>query len=258
MTNILVTDFVIVFLIFVRIISMMVAAPVFGQTSIPTLVKISLSVIISYITFLTLDKSSIVVDLNLVSLAVSALREAITGAAMGFMLNFVFQGVTYAGSIIGFEMGLMFSEVLNPFDDSSSNILGEFIFFGAIMVFFLINGHHYIITGVVASFHVVPIGKYTVTESSVQLLVKYAFSVFTIAVKIASPVIVSFFLIHLAESIVSKVIPNIQVFFVSQPLKIGFGLFLLGVLMPMYIFVLKGLLQNYENELYELIKAMGT
>ena len=258
MTEILITDFVLVFLIFVRIISVMVTAPIFGNISVPAMVKVSLSIIISYIIFLTIDKSNIHVDLNLISLALNAGKEVITGATMGFMLNFVFQGISFASSIIGYDMGLMMAEVMNPFEDSNSNVIGELIFFGAVMIFIFINGHHYIITAAVASFQVIPIGKFSITDASVSLLIKYAFSVFTIAIKIASPILVSFFLVHLAEGVVSKVIPNIQVFFVSQPLKLGLGFFMLSVLVPMYVYVIKGLLQNYENELFELIRTMGT
>lgn len=257
MSQILISDFVIGLLIFIRIISMFVSAPVFGHKAIPPIVKVGLSIVITYIVFLTLDKSKIVLEINLISLIVYALTEVITGLAMGYILNFVFWGVAYAGSLIGFDMGLMFAEVLNPFEDDQNNVVGEILFFATVMIFILINGHHYIITGLVASFNVIPLAKYAINESVIQLFIKYSFAVFTIAVKIASPILVSFFLIHLAEGIIARVIPNIQIFYVSQPLKIGLGVAMITALIPFYVYAIKNLLQGYESQLLQLIKGMS-
>jgi flagellar biosynthetic protein FliR len=78
-----------------------------------------------------------------------------------------------------------------------------------------------------------------------------------IAVKIASPIIVSYFLIQIAEGILGKVIPQMQVFFVAQPLVIGIGFTLLISLVPVYLYVIKYLLKGTEDNLMFLIKAMG-
>ncbi|MCX6169923.1 MAG: flagellar biosynthetic protein FliR [Ignavibacteriales bacterium] len=257
MTEILIGDFVIVLLIFLRIISMIVTAPILGHNSFPTIAKIFLSMVIAYMVFLTIDKSKIVIDINLISLALSAAKEIITGIIMGFMLNFVFYGISFAGHLIGYDMGLMMAEVMNPLQEANNNVVGEVIYYVSMMIFILINGHHYIISAVVASFSVVPLSKSTVTLPVVQLIVKYSFAVFTIAIKIAAPIMVSFFLVHIAEGIISRVIPNIQVFFVTQPAKIGLGLVFLSALAPIYVFVIKNLLQNYESQLTNIIKTMG-
>lgn len=258
MTDILIYDFVYVLLIFLRVVAIFVASPVFGHKAVPVLTKIFLAIVIAYIVFLTTNNRNLTFDLNLVSLIVYSFKEILTGLIMGFILNFVFWGVAYAGNFMGFDIGLMFAQVANAFDDSQNNVLSEIFFFGAILVFFLINGHHYVITGVVASFAVIPIGKYTINQPVFLLIIKYSFAVFTIAVKIASPIMVAFFLVHIAAGIIAKVIPNIQVFFVFQPLKLGLGFLLLTTATPFFIYAIKILLQNYEQQLFELVKAMGS
>ena len=173
------------------------------------------------------------------------------------MLQFVFWGVSYAGTLIGFDMGLTMAEVFNPSADESNNVIGEFLYYGALMIFFIINGHHYIISSLKHSFSIIPLGKFTLTKPVYDLIVVYAASVFVIAVKIASPIMVSFFLIHIAEGIIARIIPQMQVFFVTQPLKIGIGLLMLAAITPLYLYVIKNLLQDYEGKLYNLIEAMG-
>jgi flagellar biosynthetic protein FliR len=98
---------------------------------------------------------------------------------------------------------------------------------------------------------------FTINQSVYQLLVKYSAAVFIIAVKIASPIMVSYFLIYLAEGIIAKVIPQMQVFFVVQPLVVGLGFILLVALAPVYLYVIKYLLKGYEANLMSIIRAMG-
>ncbi|MBI5730119.1 MAG: flagellar biosynthetic protein FliR [Ignavibacteriales bacterium] len=257
MTEILIGDFLLVLYIFLRVIAMIIAAPVLGHNSIPAVARIFLSFVIAYIAFLTLDKSKIIIDVNLVSIIVNSAREIITGLIMGFTLNFIFYGISYAGHLIGYDMGLMFSEVLNPMQDIQNNVVGEIIFYLSMMIFLLINGHHHIISAVVASFKLVPIAKFTVTQPLISLIVKLSFAVFTIAMKIAAPIVVSYFLIHIAEGIIARVIPNIQIFFITQPAKIGLGLMFLSILIPIYFYTIKNLLNNYEYQLSEMIRAMS-
>jgi flagellar biosynthetic protein FliR len=257
MINIPIADFVIVLLIFLRILSAFVASPIYGHEGIPALAKVFLSLIISYIVFLTIDKSKILVEYNMAWIFTNAVKEIITGLILGFMLNFVFQGISYSGTLIGFEMGLSMSQVLNPLDNTSENVVGNIFFYASIVIFFLINGHHYIISGLVYSFSVFQVGTFTLKEPVYLLLINYSFAVFIIAVKITSPIIASYFLIHIGEAIIAKVIPQMQVFFVAQPLMIGIGFMLLITLVPVYLYVIKYLLKGSEDNLYLLIKAMG-
>lgn len=250
-------DFIIVFLIFVRVSTALIASPVFGSKTIPTLPKIFLSLVIAYLVYLTIDRSVLSNVPTGWMIVILSIKEAITGLVMGFMMQFVFWGVSYAGTLIGFDMGLTMAEVFNPSSEESGNVIGEFLYYGALMVFFLINGHHYIISSVKHSFSVIPLGKFTINKPVYDLIVIYAASVFVIAVKIASPIMVSFFLVHIGEGIIARIIPQMQVFFVTQPLKIGVGLLLLSSITPLYIYVIKNLMQDYENKLYNLIAAMG-
>jgi len=206
-------DFIIVFLIFVRISTALIASPVFGSRSVPVLPKIFLSLVIAYVVYLTIDRNAIASVPSGWMLVILSFKEAITGLIIGFMLQFVFWGVSYAGTLIGFDMGLTMAEVFNPSSDESGNVVGEFLYYGALMIFFLINGHHYIISSLKHSFSVVPLGKFVISKPVFDLIIIYSASVFIIAVKIASPIIVSFFLVHIGEGIVARIIPQMQVFF---------------------------------------------
>jgi flagellar biosynthetic protein FliR len=185
------------------------------------------------------------------------LKEIMVGLIIGFSINLVFYGFSFAGTFIGFDMGLAMAQVMNPVEKTNGNVVGQVIYFLALMIFFIIDGHHYIIRALSFSFQIIPLGEFKTNQVLFDLLIKYSASVFIIAVKIASPILVSFFLVHVAEGVLAKMIPQMQVFFVTQPLKIGIGFILLGSILPVYFYVIKNLLEEFEYKLYTLVRAMG-
>lgn len=257
MNAIPVLDFVIWLMIFVRVSSAMFVSPIFSNEGIPATAKIFVAIILAYVIFMTFNKNGLQISIDGWSIMIIGIKEVLTGLMIGYMLNFVFWGISFAGTLIGFDIGLTMAEVFNPIEGSSNNIIGEFIYFGAVIIFLLINGHHYVIRGLAYSFTIIPIGQFGITDSLFSLLIKYTSTIFIIAVKIASPIMVSFFLLHIAEGILARVIPQMQVFFVVQPIKIGLGLTIIAFVIPLYIFLIKNLLQDYEGKLFTFIQTMG-
>ncbi len=257
MTDIPVIEFVVGLMIFLRVTGALFTAPFFSNSSMPVLARLLLSLVLSYIIFLTADKDSFNVELTLGWLAINGMKEMIIGLIIGFTLQLAFHAISYAGMLIGFDMALSMANVFNPASEMNNSVIGQFIYTMALLIFLLINGHHYIISAAVFSFTVVPIGKFVITGDLLELLIKYSASVFVIAVKIAAPITVSFFLINVASGVIARVVPQMQVFFVVLPIKIGLGLFLLMAAVPVYIYAMKNILRGFEQNLFEIIKVMG-
>ncbi len=256
MTDILIADFLTGLLIFLRIIAALVVAPIFSQNSLPALTKVFIAIMITYILFFTIGDYRFDYNQGVLALALIGVKEIITGVLIGFAFNFVFYGISFAGLLIGFDMGLSVAQLFDPMTESTTNIVGEVIVILATLVFLLINGHHHVITALVYSFKAVPIGTYVVNEKVYILLTRYSAMVFLIAIKIAAPIMVSFFLIHLATGIISRVIPQMNVFFVLQPAKIALGFLFISLLSPLYVVLIKELLSQFEERILQLIKAM--
>lgn len=257
MTDILVADFVKGLLIFLRISGVMFSAPVFSNSSIPTTAKLFFSIILAYMIFFTVDDFQFDPDQSLIPLIILGAKEVITGILMGFMLNFVFYGFSYGGLLIGYDMGLAMAQMFDPTTESNTNIMGQTMLILATLVFVLINGHHYLIRGLAYSFNIVPIGAFKMSQGLLDTIILFSGGIFVLAVKIASPIMVSFFLLHLGSGIVARVMPQMNIFFVVAPLKTGLGLFLLITLTPVYVYFIRNLLMAYEDKLFELIKAIS-
>lgn len=258
MMDFLVAEFVTGFLIFLRMASCLFTAPVFNSRAVPVMAKMLLALVLTYIVFFTV--STFPFNYNeqgLFVLMFYGIKEILVGMILGFALNIIFYGVSLAGQILAFDMGIVMAQVFDPTTESHGNVLGTLLNLAALLIFILINGHHYLIESLVYSYKIVGLGGFAIDEAFGTLIIQYTASVFIVAVKIAAPIIASFFLLHLAAGIMGRMMPQMQVFFVILPLKQGLGFVLLAAISPLIVYLLKNLLLNFEEALLELLKAMG-
>jgi len=110
-------DKVILFsLIFVRVSSIMMTAPLFGSESIPLRVRLSLSLILTVIFFPLAGERRDLASIDNIALAIAVGREILMGVAIGFTANLIFTGITLAGQMMGFQMGFAIVNVIDPFN----------------------------------------------------------------------------------------------------------------------------------------------
>lgn len=257
MTDILISEFITGIMVFLRISAMFLFAPLFNSDSIPTLVRLSLALIITYVLFFNIETYPFKEGDHLLMLFLFGSKEVLVGVLMGFILNIVFQGISFAGLLVGRDMGLAMSSMFDPVTGDDGNVIATLLSMAGVIVFILVDGHHFVIESLSYSFNVIPLGGLSLGENAYHMIITITGSLFVLAVKIASPIIVAFFLIHIASGIIARVSPTFQVFFVLLPLKIGLGFFLLVLVMPLYIYLFRNLIGSYEEKLFELVKVMA-
>jgi len=255
--EILVSSFVKGILIALRVSGIIFTAPIFNMRAIPNRAKLLLTILITYIIFFMVPNVNPALNDNLMMLAVVGLKEMMIGIIIGFAMNFVFYGISFAGLLLGYDMGLMIAQMFDPTTDSQSNIVGQTLLIIGVLVFVVINGHHFVIQSIGYSFKLIPVGFYPVNEAVFKLLGKYSAGIFILAIKISSPILVSFFLVDVGAGIIARVIPQMNVFFVVQPLKIELGLVLIVFIIPVYVYVIRDILLNYEDKILVMIQNMG-
>jgi flagellar biosynthesis protein FliR len=254
--DVYVSQFIVYLLILVRVLSLVSTAPVFGHMSVPSMTKIGLAGFISFLLFPIVSKTTAVVDLRLVPLVVLVLKEAFVGIILGMAMGFIFAGIRYGGEIIAFTMGLSMMNIFDPESGQGSSVIGEFLYLFVILVFLTINGHHYVLQAMQLSYHSSPIGTMALSGPLYETLMALAVMIFVFAVKFAAPVMVATFLINVAFGIVSRVMPAMNVFFISAPATIGVGFLILMTLAPFIVFVFKKSLFMFEENINALVMAL--
>jgi flagellar biosynthesis protein FliR len=259
--NLYISQFVVGLLIFVRVMTMFGFAPVFNDAGIPGTTKIGLSILISYILLTAHGVSpftDVSVQLTFGSLVIFVLKEIVVGLMIGYALSMVLGGVQFAGYLIATDMGLSMASIFNPELNEQVPVIGQMLNIIALLIFLLIDGHLFLLESLKGSFDVIPIASLNglFSQGFTAMFIHVTGAVFVIAVKIAAPVMAAMFLTTMGLGILSRIVPQMQVFVFSMGLKVGVGLLMLAGTVPMYVFIIKKFLQQFEGQTYTLLQLM--
>jgi len=242
-------------LVMLRVGGIMTVAPVFGHRNVPKTVKIGFIFIISIIILPTITLPTDIPP-ELWALSGMLIKEAAAGLAIGFISLLLFIAVQFAGELIGLQMGFGIVNVMDPSSQTQVPLIGQFQFLLAMLIFLSLNGHHLILSAIVGSFQIIPLGQITFTNMSAELMVRASVDTIALAIKLGAPCIVTLFLLDVALGIVARTVPQMNIFIVGFPLKISVGLFMLAASMPIFGYVFGKLLQGLDSNLNGLIMAM--
>ncbi len=254
--EIYITQFITFLLLFARITSLIVLAPLFGHQTVPLQLKVGLGIFLAFVMFPISQNADVITNLQLFPLVILILQEVIVGLIIGFATGLIFAAVRYAGDLIGFDLGFSFANVFNANENQNFPLIGEFLYLFMMLIFLAINGHHFVIQALQLSYQAVPLGSYVISTAVQFKMIEMVGLVFVIAVKIAAPVIVAGFLVNIVLGILSRMMPQLHIFSLSFPLKIGVGIVALMVTSPLLIYTFKKLLSVFENNIIQLIELM--
>ncbi|MFA5512090.1 MAG: flagellar biosynthetic protein FliR [Candidatus Kapaibacterium sp.] len=254
--EILTSKFLIGGLIFIRILGMMAAAPVFRSVAINAKVKVFLAAVMALIMTNVYAESQPVIEFDVFNVSVIALKEFFFGVLIGFSANMVFFAARFAGGLIDMEMGYNTSMLFDP-TNINPTLVGEFKDLITLMLFFFINGHHYLIESLHASFHIVPISKFFISDITVRHLTAMMVTVFVLAMKFAAPVLVALFSANLSLALLARVAPQTNIFILSFQVKIIVGLSMLLLSLPIMVYIIKWALENFQSQTLEIIMSLN-
>ncbi|MCA0754049.1 flagellar type III secretion system protein FliR [Paenibacillus sp. N4] len=232
--NAIVQGFPIFLLIFCRITAFFVVAPVFSSRGVPNTFKIGLGFFISLIVFLTYGiKQTIVPDAGYILVL---LRELLVGVLMGYAVYLFFTVVQTAGAFMDLQVGFAMANIVDPHTGTSAPLLGNFKYMLLIVVFLMMNGHHYMLKGLMDSYEWMPLSNELFSRlmsgSVTDYLTRLVGNTFLLSVQIAAPLVVAMFLADVGLGFLTKTAPQFNVFVIGIPLKLLIGILLLILLMP--------------------------
>jgi len=253
---ILIDKFVILLLVFVRMTSIFVITPVFGRREMPAYLKIGLAFFCSYILVPLLGDVKVEYS-SLLSFAVIVGKEFLVGIIIGYVSFLVFSAIHIAGQIIDTQTGFGMVNVLDPTTNSQVPLTGNFLYILITIFFLIMDGHHILLSALFKSYSILPIDGFEFTEALVNNMTAIFSETFVIGFKISIPVIAAALLSEIALGILSKTVPQMNVFVVGIPLKIGIGLITLYVMIPVFIQVMTVTFDRMYGYIYLIIRSMA-
>ena len=245
-------------LIFVRLTSFFLIAPLFSMRGVPNQFKIGLGIYMSLIAFSSVTtEEPILMDVTYISLIV---KEIFVGISLGFTAALLLYTVQIAGSFIDFQMGFAIASVMDPQTGTQVPIIGHFKYILALLFLLTVNGHHLMLDGIMQSFQIFPVEtiSFAVEFEDIANFIKTLFlEMFVIALQIALPIVGALFLVDIALGILAKTVPQLNIFAVGLPIKIFVGFILLMLTMPIFFYLLQILFEKIMISMSQLIRLLG-
>lgn len=244
-------------LVLTRVTAFFVAAPLFSYRAIPSTHRILFGALLAWMMTYTINAPELAFDGNYILLV---MKEAVVGLAIGIIAFIIMSAIQIAGGFIDFQMGFAIANVIDPQTGAQSPLLGQFFNSIAILLLLVLNGHHMILDGLFYSYQFLPISELWPAFGQVNTLdfiVRTFVMTFAIAFQMSIPVVATLFLVDLALGITARTVPQLNIFVVGFPIKIGVSFLVLFIMMGVMIEVMKRLFQLMTLGMRDLMVLLG-
>ena len=258
MMDLSMNDFQLFMLAFFRITGMMLLAPVFGSKMLPATVKIFMALIMAVLFFPLIDTGGITIQPNLGTYLVAVMAEFGLGALVGFTSSLLFAAVQFGGQLIDHDLGFLMANVIDPVTNEQLSIIGQFKLFLSMLVYLLIDGHHFLIAATSGSFAAVPLQGMTLTgEAVMHISDTLMLDLFKMAVQIAAPAMATLFLITIAMAFMARTVPEMNIFILGFAVRIGVGLGVLSLGVGIFVYGFQEMQMQSAEDVLKVIEMVS-
>ena len=219
-------------LVLTRISAFFLVVPVFGWKAIPIRIKIAatilLSVFFGVVTPLAVDPAGVSTLKAILLLA----SEATYGLALGLIVVLLFSVVKSAGRIIERQMGLAMAQIVDPFTGERAQPLGSLLEMIFVILFLNANGHHLLLLIIARSYDAFPPGTIPTVGVLTGGVIGAGSAMFIAGLRLAAPMLAAFMVLMVALALLARLVPEMNILFVSMPLRVGLGLLMAATFLP--------------------------
>jgi flagellar biosynthetic protein FliR len=234
----------------VRMVAFLVIAPPFAHRGVPATVKVMLALALGLLVAPRARTTSDPTDVG--AFVGQLLLQVLIGLALGFLVALVFGVVQSAGALIDLFAGFQVAQAYDPMNQTSGAQLQRLYQLTAIVLLFVSDGYQLVITGLVRTFDVIPLGTPLDLAAMAAASTEGLTGMFLAALQVAGPLAVVLFLADVGLGLLTRVAPALNAFALGFPLKILLTLTLVG----MAYLALPGLVASLTDEAMRAV--MGT
>jgi flagellar biosynthetic protein FliR len=243
-------------LVLTRMSGLFIVAPIFGRRNLPVYFKIGLAF---FMAVLLVNTQKVGVTLsynNLWQFSALVIREILVGIIIGYVSYIVFTAIYVAGQLIDMQIGFGIVNVIDPISNIQVPITANFYYMMCMLFFLMGNGHHILIRALFDSFTIVPLGTAAFSNALMGDILSIFGNIFSIGFRIAAPVVVTILVTDLALGIMSRAVPQLNVFVVGMPLKIIIGLLVVIITVPAFITIVENLSSDVGKEMLKFLNDL--
>ena len=216
---------------FLRVTGFMLLAPVFGAATVSRRVKLTFALALTLILAPLAPASEPIEPLSATAVLTGA-QQLLVGAAIGFVVQVVFDALVLAGQLVATTMGLGFATLIDPARGQGTTVISQFYLILGTLIFLSLDGHLALIGVLADSARVLPPGPYALGPDAFLAVARWGGKIFEAGTMIALPAVVGLVLVNLALGIVSRAAPQLNLFAVGFPISMLLGFAMLMLSLP--------------------------
>jgi flagellar biosynthetic protein FliR len=217
-------------LLFTRIGAMLMVFPGTGEGFVSPRFRLGLALAVSFVLMPPLAARIPALPADSGQLVLLIGLEALVGLAIGTAARLLLSSLNVAGNVIAMQTGLGFAINVDPSQGQHGAILATFLTTLGVMLIFTTGAHVLLFGAIVRSYEIFVPGVAPSTGDFLELVVRYISASFALGIELTVPFLVLSLVFYAGLGVVSKLMPQFQVFFISMPLSILAGFALLMVL----------------------------
>jgi len=216
-------------LVFARIGAMVMLLPGLGESNIPVRIKLAIALLLTLV-ILPLHRAAYHIDTgSITALLVLMLHEIVIGIVLGATARVTLSALQVAGSVIAQQLGLGFVTAVDPTQGQQGIIVGNFLTLLGVTMIFATDLHHLVIAGLHDSYRLFAPGEVPAVNDVTQLVIRTTADAFRIGIQLSGPFLVFGLVFNIALGVLSRLMPQMQVYFIAVPLSIMIGYLILLV-----------------------------
>jgi len=228
---------------------MVMLFPGVGELSVPSRVRLTIALVLTAI-MLPAHQKAYVVDLRTFGpVMVLLFQELVVGAVLGLTARLAISALQVTGSVVAQQLGLGFVTAVDPTQNQQGLLVGNFLTVLGVALVFATDLHHLAIAAMNDSYTIFHPGELPLLGDAAQHLTRVIATAFRIGIQLSAPFLVFGLLFNIGLGVLSRLMPQMQVFFIGLPLSILLGLLLLLLVIGAMMGTFVGYLENVLADL---------
>ena len=231
----------------IRISAFLLTSPFFSIQAVTVRIRVLLAVLLTWMVY-PLTNWPVIDPFTAIGLR-EIFMQVFVGVLLGTLLQVVNSALIVGGQAISASMGLSMANMVDP-NMGNVPVIAQFLVICSTLVFLGLGGHVLVISLLLESFKLLPIGEIIEAKPLLLLTIEWSAMIFLGGLLLALPIMTSLLLINIGLGVITRAAPALNIFAVGFPAMILAGLILLAMSMSSIGFRIQWLWQ-------EAFKVMG-
>lgn len=227
-THFLLKDFFDFFLVFCRVLGVFSLMPFVSQKEIPGRIRLFISLGFAFL-MLPIIKIESSHEMHFSTLMKGMIVELIIGSFIGALTRMIAMLLDYVGHFLSDFMGLSSANSFNPNLPESTLLSNFFNVFGVIL-FLSLDLHHLIFSAFIKTYTLFPMMKLIHFGEYSKSLIQVVSQTFQVSLQLSAPLLIVFLISQLTLGFLGRIIPQVQLFFITMPLQLWIGFIVLSMI----------------------------